>query len=76
MKNEIVLDVRELITPFPILRTEKLLRKMFPGQVLCIIASDSHSATEFQSYCDETGNKLVKCSESDDKYYYRIQKKR
>ena len=70
-----MLDARQLNTPFPILRTEKLLRKMFPGQILCVITSDSHSALDIQSYCNETGNKLVKCSEVDDKIYYRIQKK-
>lgn len=76
MKNELVLDVRELNGPFPILRTEKILQKMFPGQTVRVVTTDPRSATDFKSYCNETGNELVECSAFGDCYYYRIQKKK
>ena len=76
MKNELMLDARDICSPFPILRAQKLLRRMFPGQTLKIVTKDPRSATDFQSYCKETGNELIECSALGSCYYYRIQKKR
>lgn len=68
------LDAKGLNCPLPILRAKKALNDMTPGQVLAIEATDPGSAKDFESFCAQTGNKLVKASENGGVFYYEIEK--
>lgn len=73
------LDAKGLNCPLPILRAKKALKDMSLGQVLAIEATDPGSAKDFESFCSQTGNELVKASETkaaDGKtvYCYEIRK--
>ncbi len=68
------LDAKGLNCPLPILRAKKALKGLEPGQILAIEATDPGSAKDFESFCSQTGNELVKASESGKIFYYEIRK--
>ncbi|MDR2244541.1 MAG: sulfurtransferase TusA family protein [Burkholderiales bacterium] len=53
------LDACGLNCPLPILRAKKTLSEMASGQTLRITATDSGSASDFQSFAKQTGNTLL-----------------
>jgi TusA-related sulfurtransferase len=57
-------DARGLKCPLPILRAKKALNDMAPGQVLKVLATDPGSPRDFQAFARQTGNELVKLTES------------
>lgn len=71
---DVTLDAKGLNCPLPILRAKKSLKEMQPGQILAIEATDPGSAKDFESFCKQTGNEMVKASEAGSVYYYEIRK--
>lgn len=69
------LDAKGLNCPLPILRAKKALKGMSTDQVLAIEATDPGSAKDFESFCVQTGNELIKASENNGVFYYEIKKK-
>lgn len=57
--NEAVLDARGLGCPLPVLKANRLLRGMQPGEKLRVLATDRASIVDFQVFCRETGHALV-----------------
>lgn len=68
------LDAKGLNCPLPILRAKKALKELAPGQILAIEATDPGSAKDFESFCSQTGNELVKASADGKVFYYEIRK--
>lgn len=69
------LDARGLSCPLPILKTKKSLVDMASGQILKIIATDSGSIKDMQSFANQTGNELVSSSEENGEYIFMMKKK-
>ncbi len=61
--SETVLDAKGLRCPLPVLRANRLLRDMAPGQRLRVLATDQAAAADFRAYCRETGHALLSASE-------------
>ncbi len=61
--DESVLDVKALSCPLPVLRANRALRSMQPGERLRVLATDRASVADFQAFCRETGHALVAMSE-------------
>ena len=57
------LDVKGLNCPLPVLRANRALRGMAPGERLRVLATDRAAVSDFQSFCRETGHALVASSE-------------
>lgn len=68
------LDAKGLNCPLPILRAKKALKELQMGQVLSVEATDPGSAKDFESFCAQTGNELIKASEASGVYYYEIRR--
>ena len=68
------LDASGLNCPLPILKAKKQLNSLESGEVLYIVATDSGSVKDFDSFCKQTGHSLVESSEADGKYHYYIKK--
>ena len=68
------LDASGLNCPLPILKARKHLNSLDSGQVLYIVATDSGSVKDFDSFCSQTGHTLLESSESGGKYHYYIRK--
>ncbi len=61
--SETLLDVKGLTCPLPVLRANKVLRGMAPGERLRVLATDRAAVADFKSFCRETGHALVATSE-------------
>ncbi len=68
------LDARGLGCPLPILRTRKAINELLPGQVLKIMATDSGSARDMESFCQQTGNELVLSHREDSSHIFFVRK--
>ncbi len=61
--SETVLDVKGLTCPLPVLRANRSLRGMKPGERLRVLATDRAAVADFQAFCRETGHALLAFSE-------------
>uniref|UniRef100_A0A1S7LFA1 Putative sulfurtransferase [tusA, sirA, yhhP] n=1 Tax=Magnetococcus massalia (strain MO-1) TaxID=451514 RepID=A0A1S7LFA1_MAGMO len=68
------LDARGMNCPLPILKTKKLLGGMRSGQILEVIATDPGSVKDMDSFCQQTGNKLVAVEENSGTFHFNIRK--
>lgn len=57
--SETLLDVKGLSCPLPVLKANRALRGMQPGDRLRVIATDRASVADFQAFCRETGHALI-----------------
>src|SRR5271165_6397526 len=60
---ETLLDVKGMNCPLPVLRANRSLRTMAPGERLRVLATDRAAIADFKAFCQETGHALVAMSE-------------
>ena len=60
---EILLDVKGLNCPLPVLKANRVLRGLAPGERLRVLATDRAAIGDFRAYCKETGHDLLALSE-------------
>ena len=70
----IVLDVKGLKCPLPVLRAKKALAALDAGAILDVEATDPAALKDFPAFCDMTGNLLVETVTEGDVFRFRIQK--
>ena len=68
------LDARGMNCPLPILRTRKAINQINSGDLLEIIATDPGSVKDMESFCTQTGNRLVSSNEADNSFIFVIEK--
>lgn len=73
--SETVLDVKALSCPLPVLRANRALRGMQPGERLRVLATDRAAVADFQSFCRETGHALVAFSEENGVFSFVIRRR-
>ena len=56
---ETLLDVKGLSCPLPVLRANRTLRGMQPGDRLRVLATDRAAIGDFRAFCQETGHALI-----------------
>ena len=61
--SETLLDVKGMSCPLPVLRANRSLRSMAPGEKLRVLATDRAAIPDFKAFCQETGHALVAMSE-------------
>ena len=49
--------------PLPVLRANRVLRGLAPGEKLRVLATDQASVADFRAFCRETGHDLLAFSE-------------
>ena len=69
-----ILDAKGLNCPLPILKTKKAISKLESGQVLEVHSTDAGSVKDMESFCNQTGNKLVSVVEQDSMFVFTIEK--
>ena len=57
--SETTLDVKGMACPLPVLRANRALRSMAPGDKLRVLATDRAAAADFRAYCHDTGHALI-----------------
>ena len=73
--SETTLDVKGMSCPLPVLRANKALRSLQPGDCLRVLATDRAAAADFQAFCRETGHALVAQGEDDGVLSFIIRKR-
>jgi tRNA 2-thiouridine synthesizing protein A len=73
--SEKLLDVKGLACPLPVLRANRELRGMAPGQRLRVLATDRAAIADFRAYCQETGHALLAWSEDGEELSFVIRRK-
>lgn len=58
-KADVVLDVKGLSCPMPVVRTAKAMKQLQSGQVLKVVATDPGSIADIPAWAETTGNKVV-----------------
>ena len=61
MTDSISLDVKGMGCPVPIIRANRAVKEMIPGDVLVVLATDPDAPHDFEIFCDTTGHKLLSC---------------
>lgn len=66
------LDLRGLACPLPVLKANKALRGMAPGETLVLLATDPAAVKDFHAYAQETGHELLAWAEEEGKPGQRV----
>ncbi len=73
-KADVVLDVKGLACPMPVLKTKKAIDSMGSGQTLEVIATDPASKSDIPAFLSRVGHKLVEADEKDGIFSFLIKK--
>jgi tRNA 2-thiouridine synthesizing protein A len=73
--SETLLDVKGMTCPLPVLRANRTLRGMAPGERLRVLATDGAAVGDFKAYCRETGHALLAWSEDSGVYSFLIRRR-
>ena len=74
VKEDKLLDARGLLCPMPVVKANKEIKGLEPGQVLKILATDRGSRADVPAWAEDTGNELLESKEEDGVYVYYIRK--
>jgi len=72
---ETILDVKNMKCPLPVLRANRALRGMAPGERLRVLATDRAAVADFQAFCRETGHALVAQAEDAGVFSFTIRRR-
>lgn len=73
--SESLLDVKGMSCPLPVLRANRMLRSMAPGERLRVLATDRAAVPDFQAFCRETGHDLLAFSEENGVFSFLIRRR-
>jgi tRNA 2-thiouridine synthesizing protein A len=71
---DVLIDVKDLQCPLPLLRVRQALGLMGPGQVLKVVATDNTTRLSFPSYLKKSGDELLKMEEYGKEIHHYIRK--
>ena len=69
------LDAKGMSCPLPVLRANRVLRGMAPGERLRVLATDRAAVADFQAYCRETGHALLAWSDEGEMFSFLIRRR-
>ena len=73
--SEKLLDVKGMSCPLPVLRANRALRGMEPGERLRVLATDPAAVADFKAFCKETGHALIAASEEGGVFSFVIRRR-
>ncbi len=73
--GETLLDLKGLNCPLPVLRANRALRGLAPGDRLRVLATDRASVADFRAYCRESGHDLVAFGEEAGVFSFTIRRR-
>jgi tRNA 2-thiouridine synthesizing protein A len=69
------LDVKGLSCPIPIVKTAIAMKKLEPGQLIEVFATDPGSMPDFKAWSKTTGNPLLETEEAAGVFRFLLKKK-
>ena len=73
--GETLLDVKGLNCPLPVLRANRVLRGLEPGDKLRVLATDRAAVADFRAFCRETGHDLLAFAEEAGVFSFTIRRR-
>jgi len=74
VKEDQVLDCSGLLCPMPIVKTNKAIKELQPGQILKVIATDAGYPPDIEAWSRQTGNQLLTTMAEDGKFVVFLKK--
>jgi len=74
IKEDQVLDASGLLCPMPIVKTNKAIKELQPGQILKVIATDAGYPPDIEAWSRQTGNPVLNSITEDGKFVVFLQK--
>jgi tRNA 2-thiouridine synthesizing protein A len=71
---DVTVDAKGQKCPMPVLLTSRAAKKLEPGQVMLVEATDGGSRSDIPSWAKDTGNELLDSTSADGVYRYVIRK--
>lgn len=71
----VVLDVKGLNCPMPLLKAKKALNELEAEALLQVLATDPGSVRDFQVFSRQSGHQLLESRQDGDTYVYLLRKK-
>jgi len=71
----VTLDVKGLNCPLPVLRTQKRMRDLPPGETLRILATDPGAPRDIAAYCEAQGHELLASSQENEIFTIEIRRR-
>jgi len=68
------LDARGLTCPMPVLKAQKAMKSLKPGDELVMLATDPAAPRDVAAFCDAQGHSLVTAGLSDGVHRFVIRK--
>ncbi len=65
MSEEVILDLKGLKCPLPVLKTRKAMTSLSTGDRVTILTTDPMAAIDIPHYCQESGHRLVSAETQD-----------
>ena len=76
MEDDVLLDVKGLICPMPLLKAKRALNVMEIGQTLRILATDETSQQDFITFSEQSGHQLISSNVNEGVYNLLLRKMR
>lgn len=67
-------DTRGMLCPMPIVLANKAIKRIVPGEVIRVLATDKGSLKDFPAWAEDTGNELVSSGEEEGALAFYIRK--
>jgi len=67
------LDARRLLCPLPVIRTQKKIRELQPGERLTVYATDPGVQHDIPAWCRIHGHQLLSCEKQNNEFVLCIE---
>lgn len=69
-----LLDCKGLQCPLPVIKTNKIIKTMEPGQILKMVSTDPISTIDMVAWSHSSGHELLESISDDEVYIFYIRK--
>ena len=69
-----LVDARDLMCPMPVMAATRAMRRLIPGQVLKVMATDRGSLADIPAWAEENGNELLESGEDGGVFVFYVRK--
>lgn len=69
-----LVDARDLMCPMPVMAAAKAMRRLTPGQVLKVMATDRGSLADIPAWAEENGDELIGSGEDGGAFVFYVRK--
>jgi tRNA 2-thiouridine synthesizing protein A len=74
IKEDKVVDARDLMCPMPVMAATKAMRRLGPGQVLKVLATDRGSLADIPAWAEANGDDLLGSGEDGGVFVFYVRK--